>query len=331
MTLNRFFTVVLFLVVTATVANAYTLVMRNGRRVEIPNEFVISGSMLTYQVGSGIQMTLQLSGIDIAKTERVNSEAPGSFLARGTAPLQVVAQPAQPQPRAQRSITNLDLEGYRRTRIESELAYEKRRKELDLPSVAQQRAEFAALEERTRHQLMNMRSADESAEEYWRSRASSLRSEEATTLAQINYVRQRLDEIASAQSSGVLPIVNSFGNGPFLNFPIQNGLGGTLLNTGLQTIIGFNNGHRNVGNRRFPFGNNHRFNRFRRNRGPFGDLFGGNVLALPYQPYDYSYERAELANQLDDLQMRNAALRVRWRELEDEARRAGAYPGWLRP
>ena len=324
MALNRFFVVVLFLVLTATVANAYTLVMRNGRRVEIPNEFTVTGSTLTYEVGSGIQMTFQLSGIDIAATERANREAAGSFLARASAPAQVVAPAAQAQPRAQRSITNRDLEGYRRARIESELAYDKRRKELGLPSAEQQRMEFSALEQRTHNQLMSMRNNDESGEQYWRSRASSLRSEEATTLAQINYVRQRLDEIASAQSSfNAIPTLNSFGNGPFLNFPWQNGLGPSLLNSGLQVVIG------NTGNRRY--GNNGRFNRFRRNRGPFVDLFGGNVWATPYQTYDYSYERAELANQLDELQMRNAALRVRWRELEDEARRAGAYPGWLRP
>lgn len=320
---NRFIMAVVFLVLTATVANAYTIVMRNGRRVEIPNEFTITGATLTYEVGNGIQMTFQLSGIDIAATERANREQPGSFLARASGPAQAVAQPAQAQPRAQRSITNRDLEGYRRTRIESELAYDKRRKELGLPSAEQQRLEFAALEQRTRNQLMGMRADDESAEQYWRSRASSLRSEEATTVAQINYVRQRLDEIASAQSFNAFPTLNSFGNGPFLNFPGQNGLGSSLFNSGLQVVIG------NTGNRRFR--NNGRFNRFRGNRGRFFDPFGGNVWALPYQTYDYSQERAELANQLDELQMRNAALRVRWHELEDEARRAGAYPGWLRP
>jgi hypothetical protein len=324
MALNRFFVVVLFLVLTATVANAYTLVMRNGRRVEIPNEFTISGSTLTYEVGSGIQMTFQLSGVDIAATERANREAPGSFLARASAPAQNAAPPAQALPRAQRSITNRDLDGYRRTRIESELAYDKRRKDLGLPSVEQQRKEFAALEQRTYDQLMSMRSNDESAEHYWRSRASALRTEEATTVAQINYVRQRLDEIASARSFNALPTLNSFGNGPFLNFPLQNGLGPSLLNTGLQAVVGLNTNNRRYGN--YPG----RYNRFRRNRGLFNDLFGGNVWASPYQTYDYSYERAELANQLDELQMRNASLRVRWRELEDEARRAGAYPGWLR-
>ena len=86
---NRFIMAVVFLVLTATVANAYTLVMRNGRRIEIPNEFTVTASTLTYTVGSGIQITVQLSGIDIAKTERVNGEPSGSFLARVLAPAPV--------------------------------------------------------------------------------------------------------------------------------------------------------------------------------------------------------------------------------------------------
>jgi hypothetical protein len=38
-----------------------------------------------------------------------------------------------------------------------------------------------------------------------------------------------------------------------------------------------------------------------------------------------------LITQLDDLLGKRAALQARWRDLEEEARRAGAYPGWLRP
>lgn len=318
MALNRFIMAVVFLVLTATAANAYTLVMRNGRRVEIPNEFIVTASTLTYTVGSGIQITVQLSGIDIAKTERVNGDPSGSFLARVLPAAQVVAPPAQTQSRAPRSITNSDLEGYRRTRIESELAYDKRRKELGLSSAEEGRRQAAAITDRTYQQLLDKREKDDTAEQYWRERASSLRSEEATTLAQIDYVKQRLAEIPETNSLAALSSPFGLASGPFMNFP--------NLNTGLHSIIGLNTGNRNWRNRRVPG----RFDRFR-GRGRINDLFGGNLFALPYEPYDYTYERAELVKQLDELQLRNAALRVRWRELEDEARRAGAYPGWLRP
>ncbi len=35
--------------------------------------------------------------------------------------------------------------------------------------------------------------------------------------------------------------------------------------------------------------------------------------------------------QLDDLLLQHAGLQARWRDFEEEASRAGAYPGWLRP
>lgn len=317
MALNRFIMAVVFLVLTATVTSAYTLVMRNGRRTEIPNEFTVTASTLTYTVGSGIQITVQVSGIDIAATERANGEPYGTFLARVVPAVQVTAPAAQPQ-RAQRSITNGDLEGYRRARIESELAYERRRKELGLSSAEDARRNAAAITNRTHDQLIGMRDKNDSAEEYWRSRASALRSEEATTVAQIDYVKQRLAEIPQTNSLNAFNSPFGLGSGPFMNFPFPS------LNTGFPIVL--NTGNRNWRNRRSPG----RFDRFRGRRGPF-DLFGGNVVALPYEPYDYTYERAELVKQLDELQLRNASLRVRWRDLEEEARRAGAYPGWLRP
>jgi len=318
---NRFIMAVVFLVLTTTVANAYTLVMRNGRRVDIPNEFTVTASTLTYTVGSGIQITVQLSGIDIAKTERVNGEASGSFLARILPPAPVVAAPGQTQQHARRSITNSDLEGYKRARIESELAYDKRRRELGLSSADEGRRQAAVITDRTYQQLLGVREKEESAEQYWRERASSLRSEEATTLAQIDYVKQRLAEIPDTNSLTAFASPFGFQSGPFMNFPLQN------LNTLNGLTIGLNTGNRNLRNRRFPG----RFDRFRGNRGRFNNVFGGNLLALPYEPYNYNDERAELVNQLDQLQLRNASIRVRWRDLEEDARRAGAYPGWLRP
>ncbi|HJX91038.1 MAG TPA: hypothetical protein VJ372_11110 [Pyrinomonadaceae bacterium] len=40
--------------------------------------------------------------------------------------------------------------------------------------------------------------------------------------------------------------------------------------------------------------------------------------------------KQELLSELDQLLAQRAGLQARWRDLEDEARRSGAYPGWLR-
>ncbi|MCA1850460.1 MAG: hypothetical protein LC672_05295, partial [Acidobacteria bacterium] len=45
----------------------------------------------------------------------------------------------------------------------------------------------------------------------------------------------------------------------------------------------------------------------------------------------FSYDRSVLAARLYEAEAERAALQARWRLLEEEARRAGALPGWLRP
>ena len=307
---SRVVVAALVLAFSAVSASAYTLVMRDGRRVTIPDNFTVTSAAVIYEVGSGIQISVQLSSLNIAATERANSEAAGSFLLRANAsPSQSAAPgaPSQGRTKADRSITNADLEGYRRARIASEKAYEKRRRELNLPSLEQQRRDLAGVEARTYAQLRNTRGQTEAGEAYWRERASALRTEVAVNDAQIDFVRARLAEIPQTNSFGAFDTTNPFGfptaNGPIVNFPV-------------------------FGNR-YPY--NRRGNRtWNRRYGRYGQQ---NVLVLPpsFQNEDHSLERATLTNQLNDLMMQRAALGVRWKEFEEEARRAGAYPGWLRP
>jgi hypothetical protein len=296
---GRVLVVALALAFGAVSANAYTIVMRDGRRVEIPDEFTVTGSMLTYETSPGIQVTIQLRTINIDATERANGAPRGSFFTRSNKPTQTNAAP-QAQESARRSITNADLEDYRRARLASEKAYEKRRKELNLPTVDIQRQEVAAVTERTTEQLRNRRSRDEENEAYWRERASNFRTDIAANEAQIDFVRQRLSELPVSYSLNSFTSVYPLGSAGVLN---------PVLNSGY---------------RRFPYP----YRRGNYGYGPFGQP---NILTMPYQNYDYTYERQTLTNQLNDLLMQRAALQVRWKDFEEEARRAGAYPGWLRP
>jgi hypothetical protein len=174
MGVSRILFAVVFLSLTVTAVSAYTVVMRDGRRVEIPNEFTVTNSTLTYDVGSGMQVTIQLNTVDIAATERANGGSPGSLLQRPT------AVPVDPQTRrtsAGRTITNKDLEKYRSARVESE----NQRKELGLPSLEERQQQVALIEDRTLEQVRNMRAQEEA---YWRSRAEALRAEAAANEAQ---------------------------------------------------------------------------------------------------------------------------------------------------
>src|SRR5258708_3862661 len=134
---GRLLLTVLLMLLLVSVANAYTIVFRDGRRVEIPSTFAVTTTTLTYEVSEGIQITLQLAAINVAATERANREPAGSFLRHSAKALsektdnsRVRMSQATP-----RTITNRDLETFRRERVESEMLYERRRKELGLPSI----------------------------------------------------------------------------------------------------------------------------------------------------------------------------------------------------
>jgi hypothetical protein len=195
MTLRRGFLVVVFLALTVSAVNAYTVVMRDGRRVEIPNEFTVTNSTLTYSVSNGFQVTIQLNTVDVAATERANGERTGALMQKAAAVPVVV--PVAPQKRANRSITNQDLEVYRKARVENETAYEKQAKELGLPSAEDRRREVAEIEDRTLEQVRRMREQEEA---YWRSRAEAARAEMAASQAQFG--RQRPDETSFAYPFG---------------------------------------------------------------------------------------------------------------------------------
>lgn len=196
----------LLLIFTATAASAYTVVMRNGRRVEIPNTFTVTKSTLTYETAPGIQVTIQLAGIDIATTERINRQPAGSLLANTAAP-KVAAPAAAIQTRrtpAARSITNQDLEVYRRARMDSE----RERLELGIPTVDDRRREVEEIDDRTQEQIRNMRSQEEL--DFWRSRAMELQAQMAANQAQINSMRNQVNDVPWAYPYGVGLVTTGF-------------------------------------------------------------------------------------------------------------------------
>ena len=313
-------------------ANAYTVVMRGGRRVEIPSRFIVTASTLTYEVSPGLQITLNLAAIDVPATEKANNEMPGSFLRRALVEARPPEAHVSVPPPTTHTVTNRDLESSMRRRRESELAYERRRKELGLPSVEESRRQAAAESELIAKELERRRAAEREAESYWRARASALRTEIASVDAQLGYVRRQLDEPP---------------------FPTVNGSFANFIST--LPLISFGNFGRARPLRPLV---NHRPSVFVAPRSGRVDFDGGavrgqvfrNPLEFPHspltgpprapnvvvygstvRPYDVSYARDLLIIQFNELATARAGLSARWRELEDEARRAGAPPGWLRP
>ncbi len=203
---RRVFVAALFLVLSVSAVNAYTVIMRDGRRVEIPNQFTVTSSTLTYEVSNGFQVTIQLNTVDIAATERANGEARGSLLMKvSLSPAPVERAPEPRHANAERTITNMDLEKFRNARLESE----DRRRELGLPSLEDRQREVAAIEDRTMEQVREMRARDEA---YWRSRAEAIRAQSAADEAQRESLRQRAEEIPWSYSFGGFPSFLPFDN-----------------------------------------------------------------------------------------------------------------------
>lgn len=301
-------------------ASAYTLVLRDGRRLEIPATFVVNRTTLTYEQAPGFNVTLQVSIIDIPATEQANRQPPGSFLKP--------AEPAGSLPgsatrQSRRQITNADLERLRARRLESEKAYEQRRRALGLPSMEEMRRQQEREAEQTLEVIRPRVAVEESREAYWRARANGLRAEVAAVEAQIHYLQSRLGEFSNSSIASVGPFIG-WGNRRVFA-PARPQLTGSFVfgRRGWGGQVFLNPGRRTTFGHRGRFGGSGLV--------PFRSHLAVNSIGRPFHSYENSYERAAMVQHLDELLVTRAGFLARWRLLEEEARRAGAYPGWLRP
>jgi hypothetical protein len=288
----------------AITASAYTLVLRNGQRMEIPSEFTLTRTTLTYEISPGFNKTMLLSLIDVAKTERANREEPGSFYKHREEPAPVTYQSA---PRAVRTLTNDDLAAVRQRRVESEQAYEARRKQLGLPTVAETRErqdeEGAVLRAQMREDSLNKKQE----EFYWRGRARELRSEIAALDTQINYLRGRISELNESSLTSQSWITDIYPIWPNNRPRLGNGQWGVYPN---WRVPGYRPARPGYGGWGYP---------------------GYGYPTVPSDNSANSTRQADLTYRLDDFLVRRAGLMARWRTLEDEARDARVPQVWLEP
>ena len=315
--LTRTLFVCALLIGLANAAMAYTIVFRDGRRVEVPPVFVLTTTTLSYEAAPGISRTVQLILIDVAATERVNNEAPGSFFEH--AARNQTAAPNVSTRRAQHTLTNLDLEPIRQRRIDSEQNYEKRRIELGLPSLDETRRRQALEEETTRDLVRRRAAAEANDEAYWRSRARALRTEIVMVDAEINYLRDQLGPARQVPLIGQTFVTSGvpfgrFGSRPAMSQPGAGRFGSQAPGTGLT----------NLGSGAL------RPQRILRTSTGFGfpRVGFGSFPIIPFGYVDNSYNWRV---RLDDLLARRAGLEALWRELENEARIAKAPQVWLAP
>src|SRR5262249_6901015 len=154
---------------------------------------------------------------------------------------------------------------------------------------------------------------------YWRNRASDLRGEIASVDAEISFVNSRLSELPSVSTPMSYTVVDNaypFGRGRRRLGQDPYGLSRSVTNVS-QSVMGF----RGTSVTGYPV--------YDQYGGPFYPLGNVNAFGYPYNDYDTSYERETLTVRLNELMGQRASLFARWRLLEEDARRAGAMPGWL--
>jgi hypothetical protein len=220
------------------------------------------------------------------------------------------------QQRPIKTITNLDLESYRIKREKDEAAYEQNRVAKGFPSREE-------LQKRNEEELKNLKELSRQqaeAESYWRSRANALRTEIFALDAEMAYVRARINEepvytvfhsfVPSQQNMNTNPNVVVE---PSANASAQINFGGGRT----RASVGFYYQGSSVS--------------FYPNNGI--DVYGFYPFygyAFPFPIRYQSYNRVQLISRLQSLEQARVGLAARWQLLEDEARRAGAQPGWLR-
>lgn len=184
---TRLLAALLLTLLLPVAAGAYTLVMRSGRRVELPENFKASASAITFEAAAGVHVSIQLNSIDIEATERLNGEPKGAFmrrvLAAQTASVATAAaarrQNTAPDARS-KVVTNRDLEVFRQERLRKEEAEAKARAERGEPSPAETPQQTEERDEKL-IELGRQLEAAQTAEEY-----ENLRKELSALRLQLN-------------------------------------------------------------------------------------------------------------------------------------------------
>jgi hypothetical protein len=179
-------------------ADAYTLVLRSGRQVNVPGDFKVTPAAVIYETSPGFFVTVWLANVDTAATEKANAEPAGSFVRRiNKEPDETVASTTPESVKAEslparRVVTNKELEPLRLRREAQEAEYERTRRERGMPSKEELRQRIEEQDQRLRELTLQMQAERAEAE------AESLRSEIVNVRRELNDLNLRLSQQTGA-------------------------------------------------------------------------------------------------------------------------------------
>ena len=190
--MSRALQIALLLFMLPVAANAYTLVLRSGRHVTVPGAFKVTPAAVVYEASPGFTVTVWLSNVDFAATERANAEPAGSFARRiervpeGAAPAQAPGAAKAGRRPGRKVVTDKDLEPSRLRREAQEEEYERTRRERGMPSKEEVRQRVEEQDRQLREWARQMQAERAEAE------LESLRSELANVNLRLSELNLRL-------------------------------------------------------------------------------------------------------------------------------------------
>jgi len=284
-------------------AQAYTLVLKDGRRVEVKEKYRIVSDIGVFTLPEGNRFSVSLDKINISATELANGENEGTFIKNASEPVKITDKPvdkpiidedpiANTRPMG-RKITNSDFERYKVRREEmmkdsANRANAKAATQANNPTNSTPASNTSA--ERDAAFLAEHQEKEKNREIYWRTRSKTLLTELRVQEEQINSLQAQIEDSRRFQPpASTVSVYNA--PAPYV-YPYPGvRIGGVPIGIG------------------------------------GGPSSGGSVVVINQ---DQGNRGRTLQERLIDLRLKYQETIIRYQEMCEEGRRDGALPGWLR-
>ena len=299
--MRRFIMTLSVIILLPLIAQAYTLVLKDGRRVEVREKYRIVSDIAVFTLPEGNRFSVSLDKINIAATELANGESEGTFVKNTTEPLKVTDKtnnaksiidqdPIASSRPIGRKITNSDFDRYKARREEmlKDSTNRANAKAATQPNTAD--VPNDKTERDTATFLAEHREKEKNREEYWRGRSRALLTELRVEEEQINSLQGQIEDSRRFQPPA--STVSVYSNPAPYVYPYPGvRIGGVPIGIGGQQSS------------------------------------GGSVVIINQ---DQNSRGRTLQERLVDLRLKYQETLIRYQEMCEEGRRDGAFPGWLR-
>lgn len=272
-------------------ASAYTVILKDGRRLEVQENYRIVNDIAVFVLADGKRFSVSVNNVDIAKTEMANHQGIGEFVQRAGAPLPILDSDVQTAKKETpvlkdktavarakspitRTLVNADFETYKQRRGDSKKDKEGKPETAESVEVATAVPAYSPLPVDP--------VLDRKSEAYWRERARPLLTEMAVQEELIGILQTQLSQLEANRGRG--------------------GQTYSAIQTPGGVVINGNGGYYNP----------------------------GSTVLIPQNNTNGQDFETKVRERLMEARLNLTAVQIRYNALTEEARRAGVPPGWTR-